>query len=356
MSALLALLSTTLSAVLTALFARPGSPVFVLDHPNERSLHARPIPRSGGAAILAAIAVATLAGGLVSPVSAAAPGMVTGFLITGIVFLWEDLRGVLLPLRLLAHFTAAAFLVRGGLRATNLLVPGMEIVWPGWLAVALTLLFVVWMINLYNFMDGIDGLAGSMAVVGFGTFAILGVLAGDPLFATASVIVAAAAAGFLVFNLPPARCFMGDAGSNTFGFLAAAFALWGSYQWIVPLWISLLVFSPFIVDASVTLLRRAWKLERIWEPHRRHFYQRLAGLGWGHRRILAAEILLMLFCSSAGMVALPSPPGGKWLILAVVAAVYVILMRWVVVAERQQLTMTRHGRTRQSFPGENVAR
>jgi UDP-N-acetylmuramyl pentapeptide phosphotransferase/UDP-N-acetylglucosamine-1-phosphate transferase len=125
----------------------------------------------------------------------------------------------------------------------------------------------------------------------------MGWLADHDLFFVASLIVAAAAAGFLVFNFPPARIFMGDAGSSTLGMLAAALSLWGARDGIFPFWTAVLVFSPFIADASVTLLRRLWRRERIWQAHKTHYYQRLVQAGWGHRKTVLLEYLIMLGCA-----------------------------------------------------------
>jgi UDP-N-acetylmuramyl pentapeptide phosphotransferase/UDP-N-acetylglucosamine-1-phosphate transferase len=319
---------------LSSRFARPGSPFHVLDHPNERSLHARPTPRSGGAAIAFGIVAGVLVSGAAGAIAAAAPGLVPGFIIVAAVSLIEDRRGVPIALRLLAHLAAALLLVRGGLTLSTLSIPGLDLAWPVWLGTGATVLYTAWMINLYNFMDGIDGLAGGMAVIGFGGFAVLGLLAGSPPFAIASIVVAAAAAGFLVFNFPPARCFMGDAGSCSLGFLAAGFALWGSYQWIIPLWISVLLFSPFILDATLTLLRRIVRGERFWEPHDSHYYQRLVRLGWTHRQTVLAEYGAMLLCAGAGMLALRAEPFWKWVILGCVALGYAVGIALLTRAER----------------------
>jgi UDP-N-acetylmuramyl pentapeptide phosphotransferase/UDP-N-acetylglucosamine-1-phosphate transferase len=194
------------------------------------------------------------------------------------------------------------------------------------------------MANLYNFMDGIDGLAGGMAVIGFTTFAMLGYRASDPLFMTASLIVAAATGGFLIFNYVPARCFMGDTGSLTLGFLVAGFTLWGSYQWIIPIWISVLLFSPFIVDATVTLLRRMVRRERFWEPHRTHFYQRVIGLGWSHRRTVLVEYGLMGACAGAAVLALQAPVWARWSILVAAALLYTVLIFAIWLAERRRVS------------------
>jgi UDP-N-acetylmuramyl pentapeptide phosphotransferase/UDP-N-acetylglucosamine-1-phosphate transferase len=325
-----------LSAALTFWVSSKGSPLFVLDHPNQRSLHARPVPRSGGVAIVLAMALTGAGAGLVPAVQHAAPGLLAGFLLVAGVSFIEDRWGVPVPVRLLVHLMAALLLVRGGLSLATLMIPGAAIEWPSWLATVATLLFVVWMANLYNFMDGIDGLAGGMAVLGFAAFAVLGYRAGDTAYMATSLIVTMAAAGFLLFNFPPARCFMGDTGASTLGYLVAAFALWGSYQFIIPIWISVLVFSPFVVDATVTLLRRVGRRERFWEPHHTHYYQRLIRVGWSHRRTALAEYALMTICALAAAVALQAPPSGRWAVLFTVAALYAVLMHCVARLERRR--------------------
>jgi len=152
-------------------------------------------------------------------------------------------------------------------------------------------------------MDGMDGFAGGMAVIGFTSFAILGWQAGNALFTQISLLIAGAAAGFLWFNLPPARIFLGDTGSSVLGLLAAALSLWGNRDGLFPLWAAGLIFSPFIVDATVTLLRRTLRGEKIWLPHKTHYYQRLVQLGWGHRKTVLLEYCLMLACSLSALLA-----------------------------------------------------
>jgi UDP-N-acetylmuramyl pentapeptide phosphotransferase/UDP-N-acetylglucosamine-1-phosphate transferase len=150
------------------------------------------------------------------------------------------------------------------------------------------------MINLYNFMDGSDGLAGGMALFGFGMYGIGALLALNPTLALLSFCVATAAASFLYFNFQPAKIFMGDAGSISLGFLAAVMGLLGWQQGSWAAWFPLLVFSPFIVDASTTLLKRALRGDRVTEAHREHYYQRLIQMGLGHRNVALLEYGLML--------------------------------------------------------------
>ena len=252
----------------------------VLDHPNERSLHQRPVPRMGGIGIAAGIAASAP---FVSPVEWW-PLWLGACLLVGISFL-DDIVGLQIIGRLLVHFVAA-----GGVAVALLLDR------TGGVLVLLAIVAIVWMTNLYNFMDGMDGLAGGMALFGFGFYALAGVLSGPLPFAVANAAIAAAAAAFLLFNFHPARIFMGDAGSTLFGFLAACLGFVGWHQGIWTLWFPGMVFSPFIVDATVTLARRLLRREKVWRPHREHYYQRLVLSGWGHRRTVLAEYGVMALC------------------------------------------------------------
>jgi UDP-N-acetylmuramyl pentapeptide phosphotransferase/UDP-N-acetylglucosamine-1-phosphate transferase len=191
------------------------------------------------------------------------------------------------------------------------------------------LLFLVWMINLYNFMDGMDGFAAGMSVIGFGTFAILGWQAGQTETALGYAMVAAACAGFLLFNFPPARLFMGDVGSTVLGLLAGVAILQSHHNGLLPAWLGILVFSPFIVDATVTLALRMVRREPFWKAHRSHCYQRLALAGWGHRRTVLAEYVLMLACCGSALAGATLSPKGQALIIAFWALVYTALTGWV---------------------------
>jgi UDP-N-acetylmuramyl pentapeptide phosphotransferase/UDP-N-acetylglucosamine-1-phosphate transferase len=274
-----------------------------LDHPNERSLHARPVPRTGGLGMLAGIAAGWLAVAWVWPFPGGWPWVLASALLIAGVSAWDDRRGLGALPRLLVHLAAAMLLLGAGLVPTTLEFPGLDWAWPGWLAAMLTVLFVVWMVNLYNFMDGMDGLAGGMAVIGFGYMSLQGFAAGDPAFGLFTLVVATAAGAFLVFNLPPARIFMGDAGASTLGLLAAVATLWGQREGLFPLWAGLLIFSPFIVDATGTLAARIWAREAFWEAHRRHCYQILVLHGWGHQRTALWGYLLMLLVGATTVVA-----------------------------------------------------
>lgn len=292
-----------ISVALTRRFCDPASRLHVLDHPNERSLHSRPTPRTGGVAIFVALSVAVGLWGLGSSLTSSLYGLVAGAGLVAALSFLDDRKGLPVSVRLSGHLVAAALLVIGGLFLPDFSLPGFAWHWPEWLGILFSLLFLVWMINLYNFMDGMDGFAAGMAVIGFGTFAVLGYLASNQLFLALNLIVVSAAAGFLWFNFPPARIFMGDTGSSLLGLLAGGLSIWGAREGVFPFWVALLVFSPFIVDATVTLLRRLSRGERVWQAHKSHYYQRLVQSGWGHKKTVLYEYVLMLACGLSALLA-----------------------------------------------------
>jgi len=236
---------------------------------------------------------------------------------------------------MLVHLVAASLLLVPGPGLEHIALPGVSLSLSGPVAGVVTILFVAWVTNLYNFMDGMDGFAGGMGVVGFATLAAAGWLAAEPGFALVSSVAAAACAGFLPWNFPQASIFMGDAGSTALGFLAAALTLWAAREGILPLWASLLVFSPFIVDASVTLLRRLLGGERIWQAHRSHYYQRLVGLGWSHRKTVLRAYLLMSACAATALQNRHQPAGQVIWLLGMWSAVYVLIAYKVQLLERR---------------------
>jgi UDP-N-acetylmuramyl pentapeptide phosphotransferase/UDP-N-acetylglucosamine-1-phosphate transferase len=308
---------TAFAAALLAIWwlAKGRLSTLILDHPTSRSLHDAPIPRTGGLGLHAGI---VLAAGVIMPNLPASLWIAFGVLL--LVSFLDDARSIPAGWRLATHLAAC------GLFATAVLLPG-----HGLLAVATAALAIAWMANLYNFMDGSDGLAGGMALIGFSCYGAAAWLAGSTEFALVNFSIAAAAAAFLVFNLPPARIFLGDAGSVPLGFLAAALGLIGWLQGDWTGWFPLLVFSPFIVDASVTLARRLVRREKVWQAHRDHYYQRLVRLGWGHRRTAFAEYGLMLASGGLALAGQALATAMQAAVLAAAAAAYLVL---IVLVER----------------------
>ncbi|AHE98548.1 MraY family glycosyltransferase [Thioalkalivibrio paradoxus] len=330
------LLSLLLAAALTAYLASPIARIRWLDVPNERSLHRAPVPRTGGLGILGGALAGWLAlsAFAMPPAWLAWPAAAT-LLVAGVSLL-DDWRGLPVLARLAAHGTAATMVLMAGLLPGSVAMGPLQLALPGWIMAPVMLLFLVWMINLYNFMDGMDGFAGGMAAVGFGTMALLGALAGADLFAGVTLSIALAAGGFLLFNFPPARIFMGDAGASTLGLLAGVAMLWADHESIFPIWIGVLIFSPFIADATMTLVARALRREPVWRPHRSHCYQRLVRSGWGHRRTVVVAYGLMLLSGAGALAALHwAHPVVDLLIVLVFVAIYATIYTYVQILREQ---------------------
>jgi len=295
----LLLLAFGLSFVLLAIFLNSGSARYLaMDEPNQRSLHSIAVPRVGGIAIV----IAALGAWSQLPEMSQLLMVLTAAL-AGISYI-DDRKGLSVAVRLAAHVAAAGLMVISGLAGDS-----------AWLTAAL-IACVVWTTNAYNFMDGADGLAGGMAIFGFSAYAVASTVAHVELLAAMSFILVAATAGFLVFNFPPAKVFMGDAGSISLGFLAAVLGLTGWTLGAWPPWFPVLVFAPFLVDASLTLLRRILRGERFWEAHRDHYYQRLIRMGWSHRRTALAEYAVMAGVAASAVAGLRLDSGGQTWLLA----------------------------------------
>jgi UDP-N-acetylmuramyl pentapeptide phosphotransferase/UDP-N-acetylglucosamine-1-phosphate transferase len=206
----------------------------------------------------------------------------------------DDLRSLPIAVRLAGHFAAAA------IASAWMLSPVTGVHLLAWVFATFA---IAWMTNLFNFMDGSDGLAGGMAVAGFAAYAAAAAFAGHASLAAACLAIAAAAAGFLCLNFPPARIFMGDAGSIPLGFLAGALGLHGLRVDAWPMWFPLLVFSPFIVDATFTIAWRLARRERVWIAHRSHCYQRLVLSGWSPRRLALHAYGVMALAGASALAA-----------------------------------------------------
>jgi UDP-N-acetylmuramyl pentapeptide phosphotransferase/UDP-N-acetylglucosamine-1-phosphate transferase len=262
-----------------------------------------PLPRTGGLAIFGSVLmgiIVTVALG--EGVIFQANGIfwiLSTVLLVGAVSFWDDRVGLSPGFRLGVQALAAAGVTGGaGLAMITIPMPTFESLALGWLALPVTMLLLMWMANLYNFMDGMDGFAGGMTVIGCGLLGYLGWQADHPVISVIATLQSAAAAGFLVHNFPPAKIFMGDVGSVSTGFLVAVLIVLGCRDGVFDLWVPIIVFSPFILDATVTLVRRAFRHEKVWKAHRGHYYQRLVLGGWSHRRTVLAEYGVMALCGS----------------------------------------------------------
>lgn len=282
-----------------------------LDRPNERSLHAVPVPRTGGLSILAG-AAASLAW-----VEAGNQGPLLIALALGAVSFADDMFGLPTLVRFLAHLAAAA-------AALLLILPDRDPV-----PLLFLLLGIGWLTNLFNFMDGSDGLAAGMAIAGFGTFALTAHMVGETWLAVASASVASASLAFLLFNFHPAKIFMGDVGSIPLGFLAGTLGVAGWHSHVWPLWFPVLVFSPFVVDATLTLAKRLFRGEKVWHAHREHYYQRLVRMRFGHRNTALAEYALMAVCAAAAVTARDAPQAVQMGVLVAATLIFAAIALWI---------------------------
>jgi Fuc2NAc and GlcNAc transferase len=266
----------------------------LLDVPNERSSHTHPVPRGGGLAIV----LAFLAGALLQwwhgsmPTALVAALLGGGGLVAAVGF-WDDHVDLPARTRIALHVGAAVLAV--ALLSPLQHVPLGTTTWviPAWFAWPMSVIAIVWLLNLYNFMDGIDGIAASEAV----TVALGALLTAEIIDARVPglTLLVAAAAGFLMLNWPPARIFMGDTGSGFLGYVLAVYALASANQDARFVWVWIVLLAVFWVDATVTLLRRVASGERWYVAHRSHAYQHAALRFGSHVPVTLAVIGINLF-------------------------------------------------------------
>ncbi|RBC03495.1 glycosyl transferase [Pseudomonas sp. MWU13-2625] len=273
------------SWVMTLILRRYALAKSLMDIPNERSSHSIPTPRGGGVAIVLTFSLSLpilSVLGLVDTQSLF--GLLGAGLLVAIIGFADDHGHIAARWRLLGHFIAAIGVLVGlhGLAPIQLFGTLVDL---GWLGQVLAVFYLVWLLNLYNFMDGIDGLASLQAI-----FVCLGgslvawstghlALIGGPL------LLAAAVGGFLLWNFPPARIFMGDAGSGFLGLMLGALSLDAGWQAPQLLWSWLILLGVFIVDATLTLLRRLCRQEKVYQAHRSHAYQYASRQYSSHRTV-----------------------------------------------------------------------
>lgn len=270
----------------------------VFDHPNHRSSHIRPTPRGGGIAVIAILVIAWGHFGILEPSVAPPLLLVLGLAVSLAVMGWiDDLRGLSPFLRLAIQ----AVIVSIGLWA----LPGGSFfhgALPVWFENTILALFWLWFVNVFNFMDGIDGITGAESVaIGFGVAAISLVVALEPSLSLYGLTLAATALGFLRWNWQPAQVFLGDVGSIPMGFLIGwlLISLASTGYWVPALILPLY----YLADATITLFRRLLRREKLWQAHRSHFYQKAAGGPRTHaatvRRVIVTNAILIILATLA---------------------------------------------------------
>lgn len=284
-----------LSLVMTAGLRRYALARSVIDVPNARSSHTVPTPRGGGVAIVLTFLLAMVGlmpSGIeqISTLLALGGG---GALIAVIGFM-DDHGHIAARWRLLGHFVAAAWMLGwlGGLPPLTMFGWTLDM---GWLGGLLAAVYLVWLLNLYNFMDGIDGIASVEAITACLGAAWLYWLAGLGGTAVLPLLLAAAVAGFLYWNFPPAKIFMGDAGSGFIGIVLGGLSLQAA--WVSPpmFWCWLILLGVFIVDATYTLVRRLLRGDKVYEAHRSHAYQ-FASRAYGKHLPVTVAVAALNVC------------------------------------------------------------
>lgn len=340
-----------LSSWLTRRLSSPNSRLYLLDYPNERSLHSHPTPRTGGIAVLGSLFAGLLLtyaghvsgwwhGDLWSRSDPVQMQQIWWILLLTLciaaVSLVDDRVGVAPGIRFGVHAVIAGSVVFGaGAKIDTITIPLLGTWMVGDAAALLTILFIMWIVNLYNFMDGMDGFAGGMTVLGFGFLSGSAWIGGNETLGALALFIAAAAGGFLVYNMPPAKIFMGDVGSISLGFLAGALSVVGISSGVFDVWVPVMIFSPFIMDATATLLRRLFQGKKIWLPHREHYYQRLVLSGWGRKKTVWVEYVLMCVCGCGAILYAFLGEGARLILLGTWAALYGALMVGVRMVERE---------------------
>ncbi|MBB5689527.1 undecaprenyl/decaprenyl-phosphate alpha-N-acetylglucosaminyl 1-phosphate transferase [Roseomonas alkaliterrae] len=308
-------------AVLSALVVRLMIAWPILDHPNARSSHTRPTPRGGGLGVVLAFVVG-MAALYVGAAYARLPppqflGVIGAAVAIAAVSLWDDVKDLRFSVKLAAQAGAALVAMAAGLTLDSLALPWIGEVPLGWIGLPLTLFWIVGCTNALNFMDGLDGLVGGSVFLAAVILCVVAAGQGGWFVYAAALLLAAGLAGFLPFNLHPARIFMGDVGSQFLGFmmavLAVAAARFDAAQ-VSFLIVPLLLFG-LLFDAAFTLLRRAAMGERIAAAHRTHLYQMAQRSGMTVRAVAALHWSFVLFHGALVALFLHLPSGWKPLVV-----------------------------------------
>lgn len=317
---MLFLISLAATAGLTSFLRRKLVKQKIMDQPNERSMHSAPVPRGGGLALLIVCCIGLI---LALPVARApAFWLLTSLIILGGISFYDDKKGARISIRLAAHIFAAIL----GCQALGPNALALGGLLPFWLDRALIIVGWVWFMNLYNFMDGIDGITSTQSIACALGVALICAFAGhyELLLLTMPAIICGACAGFLIFNWHPAKIFLGDVGSIPLGFLTGFLLLKLAVAgMLIP---AIILPLYYLADSGLTLLKRLIRGEKFWEAHRQHFYQHAAMTVGKHDQIVlwivGADTALIALAALALHIPFPS-----LIVSLMVVAILVIKMR-----------------------------
>jgi UDP-N-acetylmuramyl pentapeptide phosphotransferase/UDP-N-acetylglucosamine-1-phosphate transferase len=291
----------------------------IFDYPNQRSSHSIPTPKGAGIAVIGCICVAWIIISWSTPMAGVSLAVVFAALALAAVSWFDDLKGLSPLWRFLAQITAVAFVIMLAWSP-----PKSEIIIFGglvhiiWGKIALCLVWV-WFINLFNFMDGIDGITGvETATIGIGVAVVVAIAGLAPFLGLLGIAVTASALGFLWWNWHPAKIFLGDVGSVPLGFLLGWLLLQLAVngQWVPATILPLYYFA----DATITLVRRGLRIEKVWQAHHEHFYQRATANGLNH-----GEVVQYILLADIALVALAAAAALGWGVFALISALIVVV-------------------------------
>lgn len=269
----------------------------IVDTPNDRSMHRGNVPRGGGIVIAVCLILTLIVVGLVSQRYQVFGALTVLVLAWAMLSGWDDRHDLSPRKRIVFQLSFAFFSIAALGYVSTIQINSTSSIWLASFGAIATFIGIVWLANLYNFMDGMDGLAATQTIVAGVTLSFWFWQVGDPHLGLACLVLAAASYGFLLHNWQPASIFMGDVGSVTIGAFFALMIIYANTRYQIPVLSFVLLFGVFVFDATVTMVRRIMHREKIWLPHRTHFYQRLALAGVGHSKVVTMATILMVFCS-----------------------------------------------------------
>ena len=309
----------------SAWFARRAG---MLDVPGERHSHTATTPRGGGLGIVISLFLATF----IFPTPVGLPDfwaicLLPGFLALALVGFLDDRKSLSVVFRLFVQLAASLYLLACVWHSGQINPAWLELSWFWGICLWLVLvLFLVWMTNLYNFMDGSNGMAAMQALFVGVVLTALFYQAGDVQAALLAASLAAANLGFLPWNLGQARVFMGDVGSISLGFMIAGLLFSGVIREDFPFSVAWLVMLVFVCNSSLTLMTRVIRRERWYTPHKQHIYQQLIANGWSHARVMWLYQLINILLVVPGIVVAVNYP--EWSIVAAISATSTLAIAW----------------------------
>ena len=312
----------------------------ILDIPNERSSHTRPVPRGGGLAIVFFSLVGLVTTWLIHPAWSlgALSAYLSGAALISVVSWLDDLRPLPNRIRFAAHSVGALLAILGFGYWRSIEIPVFGQLHLGWLGLLITFLWIVGLTNAYNFMDGIDGIAGGQAIVAGVGWAILGWLSQQELVSILGLLLATTSLGFLGYNWPPARVFMGDVGSAFLGYTFAVLSVVAAQNDPRFALIGALLVWPFVFDTTFTFFRRLMKRENVFRAHRSHLYQRLVIAGRSHRFVTLLYMELALSGLCLALIRYLRIPGSSAILCLTLPLLCVALWAFVIRQEKQHST------------------